>query len=673
MVDNPSLWVVTGTGTDVGKTIVAAGLLRAAHQSGRKVRIIKVVQTGCVRLPDGRYQAPDVEIYRQACSEAECFVLRCFLNPCSPHLAAAMEDDKIYVRDLVAEIRALSAEADITIVEGAGGLFVPLNDTETFADLVVSLGGQVVVAVANELGAINHCLLTLEALRLRGIPVDVLVTSQIRPASSELDNAICRDNTATLSRLGNVSCVLSLPFQPGLLTNVLSGTVWQKITRHLEPAVIHLTQLNGAGGTTDVIDFDRDHLWHPYAKTSPPAPVWEAVSTHGTNIRLRDGRVLVDGMSSWWAAVHGYNPSRLIAALQEQTASMPHVMFGGLTHRPAVQLGKKLLQLAPPGLERIFYVDSGSVAVEAAIKMALQFQQSAGQAGKHRLLTVRGGYHGDTAGAMSVCDPVNGMHRLFAETLAQQLFVERPRCRYDQIFDADALMPVRDAFAVYGDEIAAVIIEPVVQGAGGMWFYHPDYLCGLRELCDAYGAILIFDEIATGFGRTGRMFAAEWAAVSPDIMCIGKALTGGVMSFGAVMARETIARMISRHGVFMHGPTFMANPLACSVAFASLELLTDSPWQEQVAQLETWMREGLNPCRTMPGIRDVRVLGGIGVVEMESEVNVSGLQAFFVDVGVWIRPFARLIYIMPPFIASREDIAKLTQAICAAVEDKIWQ
>jgi adenosylmethionine-8-amino-7-oxononanoate aminotransferase len=352
---------------------------------------------------------------------------------------------------------------------------------------------------------------------------------------------------------------------------------------------------------------------------------------------------------------------------------MPHGMFGGLTHGPAARLGERLLRLAPDGLDRVFYVDSGSVAVEAAIKMALQYQQAAGRPAKHRLLAARGGYHGDTMGAMSVCDPVNGMHTLFAGMLARQLFVERPRCRFDLAFDEASLAPMREAFAAHGDEIAAVVIEPVVQGAGGMWFYHPEYLRGLRELCDEHGALLILDEIATGFGRTGRMFAAEWAGIAPDVMCVGKALTGGVMTLAAVLASETVAETISRRGAFMHGPTFMANPLACAVAVASLDLLTESPWRETVAGMERRIRDGLEPCRSLPGVADVRTLGGIGVVEMEREVNMPALQRFFVDRGVWIRPFSRLIYMMPPFVASPEDLAKLTRAICLAVEDKAWR
>ena len=373
-------------------------------------------------------------------------------------------------------------------------------------------------------------------------------------------------------------------------------------------------------------------------------------------------------MSSWWTVVHGYNHPRLTAALRRQAGRMPHVMFGGVTHEPAVLLAERLLELLPDGLERVFFADSGSVAVEVALKMALQYQQGVGAREKIRFLTPRGGYHGDTLGAMSVCDPVTGMHTLFNGILPRQIFVERPSCRFDAPFDPASLEDARRAFEEHGREIAAVILEPVVQGAGGMWFYHPDYLRGLAELCRAHGALLIFDEIATGFGRTGRMFALEHAGVTPDILCCGKALTGGVMTLAAAVCSQRVAEGICRDGqVFMHGPTFMGNPLACSVALASLELLADGAWRRQVAALESSLRTGLSPCAGMPGVADVRVLGGIGVVETEQPVDMAALQDFFVQRGVWIRPFNRLIYLMPPYISPAEDIARLCDAVRAAV------
>mgnify|MGYP002556971579 FL=1 len=360
-------------------------------------------------------------------------------------------------------------------------------------------------------------------------------------------------------------------------------------------------------------------------------------------------------------------------ALRRQSAKMAHVMFGGLTHEPAVELGKRLLPLLPDNLKHIFYADSGSVSVEVALKMAVQYWASKGRPGKTRFLTPKGGYHGDTQGAMSVCDPVNGMHTLFTGILPKHLFVERPNCRFDSPFDPDSLRPMRDAIERHAEGLAAVILEPIVQGAGGMWFYHPDYLRGLRKLCDEHELLLIVDEIATGFGRTGKMFASEWAGLKPDILCLGKALTGGTMTLAATVASEAVARGIEEAGpeqgggVFMHGPTFMGNPLACAVGCASLDLLNASPWAERVEGIRRGLEEGLSPCREFRGVRDVRTLGAIGVVEVDKPVNMAVLQDFFVERGVWVRPFNRNVYLMPPYCIGPEDLRRLTDAIVDAV------
>ena len=415
---------------------------------------------------------------------------------------------------------------------------------------------------------------------------------------------------------------------------------------------------------SSLTDRDRRSVWHPYA---PPEaePLFGVARVEGVRLTLEDGRELVDGMSSWWAVIHGYRHPAIEAALKRQLETLPHVMFGGLTHEPAVGLSERLLELAPEGLSRVFLSDSGSVSVEIAIKLALQFWQARKRPERNRLLTVRGGYHGDTFAAMSVCDPVTGMHHLFSGLLAQQLFAERPVCRFEQTCEPHHTRDLETLLAEHASEIAAVILEPVVQGAGGMWFYAPGYLRRVRELCDEYGVLLIHDEIATGFGRTGKMFACEWAGVSPDIMCVGKALTGGVMSLAATLATEEVcdAVAMSESGAIAHGPTFMGNPLACAAALASLDLLEREPWQERVRSIEAQLREELAPCAALRSVADVRTLGAIGVVELHEPVDMAVVQPAFVEAGVWVRPFGRLDYVMPPYITSSSDLSLLTRAI----------
>lgn len=416
---------------------------------------------------------------------------------------------------------------------------------------------------------------------------------------------------------------------------------------------------------------DQHHIWHPYSAMTSDLPTFPVRSAKGVHIQLEDGRELIDGMSSWWCAIHGYNQPVLNDAITHQLDSMAHIMFGGLTHQPAADLAAKLIEITPAPLQSVFFSDSGSVAVEVAMKMAIQFWHSQQLPTKQKFATIRGGYHGDTFAAMSVSDPVTGMHTLFTDSLQQQFFVDAPTRPFGEVCSDKDMQSMQTTLAQHHEEIAAVILEPVVQGAGGMRFYSADYLKQLRTLCDEHNVLLIFDEIATGFGRTGKLFACEHAEISPDIMCVGKSLTGGYMTLAATITTDHVSQTIDNGdpGVFMHGPTFMANPLACSVALASINLLLESPWQQNIQRIAKQLDEELVACADFDCVNEVRILGAIGVVELKQAVDMKTVQTHFVDKGVWVRPFGKLIYLMPAFIIEPTDLSTLTTAVCDVVAE----
>ncbi len=691
---------ITGTGTDVGKTIVTSALLHALYQKKNPVLAVKPIQTGMTC--DVVDQEGDAFLYNSAIKNADYNInsesylkpktLHTFSLPASPHLASAEEHCTLHIGALKKEIVELYHTTKHTgndvplLIEGAGGVLVPINEQDSTLDFMQALGLPVVIVMKNKLGALNHALLTIESIKQRGLEILAVVATESK-ARDKKNSVLLDDNINYLRNVAKVT-VFEVPYIAEIAdTTSIAKEAWNRASHVLENlANVCIEKWNMHNSIKDdtvaqmLLDWDTNHLWHPYTSSTNPLPVYEVTRTHGTRIYIKDKatnfaeRALIDGMASWWCAIHGYGNQALVDAAVQQSKSMTHVMFGGLTHEPAISAAQTLLSLLPTELTRLFWADSGSVSVEVALKMALQYQKGKGHQSRHRILTPLGGYHGDTMGAMSVCDPVNGMHGLFRGAVAEQLFISRPNCRFDEPFDASCTHELEQAFAEHGHTLAAVILEPIVQGAGGMWFYHPEYLRRVRELCTKHQVLLIVDEIATGFGRTGKMFACEWAGITPDIMCVGKGLTGGFMSLAATICTDDVATHIcADDNVFMHGPTFMGNPLGCAVAKASLDVLLQSDWQANIVRIERQLKEGLSPCAEMDDVADVRVLGAIGVVEMKNPVNMQSLQAFFVEQGVWIRPFGRLIYVMPPYISTNDDVDALCNAIMNALTEKAYR
>lgn len=661
---------IIGTDTDVGKTVVTAGLLRLLSQNNLDVQGIKPVQTGCTASCQNEHQAPDIQVYLKAAPNVPAYALNSFHLASSPHLAAFKEGKSLTAETLANQIVQNTHKAHINIIEGAGGLMVPLNSNETMLDVYAELNFPVILVVSNRLGAINHALLTLELLRIKGIKTLGIIFSHSKDLSDNQD--ILADNKRIIAELSKIPVIAEIPYLSELHSDKFPDQqqAWEKITKHLRPILTFLPGENGKDiQLSGLKEFDRKHIWHPYTSLVKPAPTWEACRTQGSRIHLKDGTELIDGMSSWWSAIHGYNHPHIISAMHKQLDVMPHVMFGGLTHEPAVKLVQKLLNLVPSNLKHVFLADSGSVSVEVALKMALQYQTGKGNPHKNKIISHYGAYHGDTLGAMSVCDPVNGMHKQFSQVLPKQIFAPRPDCRFDKPYNPQAFENFRSLFLQHAHETAAVIIEPVVQGAGRMWFYHPEYLKNLQQLCKENNVLLILDEIATGFGRTGKLFACEWVDIQPDIMCVGKALTGGVMTLAATLTSSNVAYNLSDEGVLMHGPTFMGNPLACACATASLELIMTGNILEKVQCIESKLKHSLNNLADLPNVRDVRVLGAIGVIETKENVDIAKFQHHAVKNSVWIRPFGKLIYTMPPYTLEGNELEALVSGLDKTVRE----
>ena len=633
--------VVYGANTDVGKTLVSCGILRASVGQSVTSLYIKPVQTG--PTTDEAWVTANVGTPQAART------LYSYTEPLSPHIAAALDgvvpptDAELLTR-VEAEIR--SSEHAMQLVETAGGVLSPAPSGTPQADVYAALQARSVLVGDPVLGGISTTLCALEALSQRGVDVAAVVF-------------VGGDaNAATLQELRPdlpVVVLADIPPQELPLTewyaDDANGSRFVEILSHITP------QTEEASEDADEA-FDKAHIWHPYTSMARPNPTWEVVHARGTRITLRNGVQLIDGMSSWWSTIHGYNHPVLNRAVSAQLHSFSHVMFGGLRHAPATRLCRQLVEMTPGPLECVFLADSGSVAVEAAMKMAVQYWMGRGAGEKKKLVSVRRGYHGDTLGAMSVCDPVNSMHSLFKGALVEHHFI-------------DSLDTLRSTLEAHHAEIAALILEPIVQGAGGMLFHPPEQLAEARRVCDEYNVLLIADEIATGFGRTGELFACNHADIVPDIMCLGKALTGGYMTLSAVVTTRHVADGVSGDDgtlPFMHGPTFMGNPLACSVASASLELLQSSPWKQSVARIASTLETHLAPARGHATVHDVRVKGAIGVIELkEVPQSPQSLQAALVAKGVWVRPFGKLVYVMPPYIMEDEELKILAEAMCEVV------
>eukprot|EP01060_Flectonema_neradi_P013846 TRINITY_DN20579_c0_g1_i1.p1 TRINITY_DN20579_c0_g1~~TRINITY_DN20579_c0_g1_i1.p1 ORF type:complete len:646 (+),score=105.75 TRINITY_DN20579_c0_g1_i1:54-1991(+) len=630
---------VFGANTDVGKTVASGGMIQAMQRMSLNCTYLKPVQTG---------DTHDADWVKGYCADnLSAKTLYSYKEPCSPHIAARMECDESNIvkdSDLVNEImKEVTADKNsITLVETAGGVLSPTPEGNSQADAYVNMSKSTPILLIGDpkLGGISCTVSAYESLVTRGYSVPCIVF-----IGGDDNAAYLRQNPLPTNPV-----IITCPPIPADNTIPLDNWYSDDAVRSSFKSAFEVCKPGPM--------IDTEHIWHPYTSMKHPIPAYHVDRASGCSLFLTTGEELIDGMASWWCAIHGYNVPELNNAIHTQTAKMSHVMFGGLTHSPAIELTKQLLPVLPKGLECFFYADSGSVSVEVALKLAVQYHFLGGNKSKTKFLTIKRGYHGDTAGCMSVCDPENGMHSMFSGVVSQQVFVD----------SIDDIPTVLDRMA---DEIAAVIVEPIVQGAGGMLFHSPDTLKTLREACTANNTLLIFDEIATGFGRTGKLFASDHAPdYPPDIMCIGKGLTGGYMTLGACISTRHVADRLGEVPL-MHGPTFMGNPLACSVALASVKLLLNSPWESRVENISKLLASGLEPAKRSKFVKDVRTLGAIGVIELkEVPKSPTSLQAEFVRRGVWVRPFGKLVYVMPPYVISSSDLKKLTDVMCDIVMEE---
>lgn len=649
-------YFITATDTNVGKTFITTLLLAKLLSLGKKAKAIKPVETG-FESNGGIPQTSDIASYISV-DKNSCFMpAYSFVYPASPDFAASLENKHIDMDEIYSYCKEHIKNSEITLIEGAGGILVPLNEKQNFSHLIKMLNISVILIVENKLGAINNTLLNLEFCKNNGIDVACIVMNK-----TDTIDKIATSNVDFIKKHYSIPLIIVPKFEKIDFKKLINKIDFSEFLSNLD--------IKDDEYKFDS-EFDKNHLWHPYTSMLKPLKIYFAYYAHDKHIFTNHGKLL-DGMSSWWAMWHGYNMDNINNAAISQINKFSHVMFGGITHKPAINLGKKLLEILPSNLEHIFYSDSGSVSVEVAIKMALQYQQNK-NIKKTKILTPLGGYHGDTFGDMSVCDPVNGMHSLFKDTLAKQIFFEKPKCAYDEEFDESFLDDLKAKLKEHKSEIAAIILEPIVQGAGGMWFYNKEYLKFIREICDKEDIVLIFDEIATGFGRTGEIFAIDLSGVTPDIICLGKAITAGFMSFGVTVSNKKVAHGVSQNNLpFMHGPTFMGNPLACTVALESINTLLNSNWKQDIKNINKWLKDGLQKCKEFDVVKDVRVLGAIGVVELKIDVNMEHIQEFFVKDGIWLRPFGKLIYTMPHFNFNENDIDKICSSIYKCIKQKAY-